>query len=204
MSRLSLITLLLILSVISGHAIDLGLTIGGSHFRYVEEGEDSKDDLFTFNSVDIGLNYSMLLGRFYAQVEVSAQLPYELTFRDALGTDDYNYLDDMFYFGLNSNLSIAYQFLDTDDVDLYIALLLNFDYFYMQDMVIVYGTEYIFSILGTGSELTVELPLNDSLYLDISGAYIFNFLPLYDRDADFMWSDNILVSASLVWSFGDE
>lgn len=188
----------------SVQALDLGFTIGGSHFRYAEEGEDSKDDLFTFNSVVIGLNLNKQFGDFYTQGEVSAQLPYELTFTDALGTDDYDYLDDMFYYGLNTNISLGYWFLDSSDLAISIAFLLNFDYFYLQDMIIDYGTEYFFSVLGAGAELNLSLPLNDFLSLKVSGSYIFNFLPLYDRDADFMWSDNILVSASLVWSFDNE
>jgi hypothetical protein len=200
----SILFLSLFLSIITMNAVDFGFKVGHSSFRYAEVGENSKDDLYSLDSVTLGLSGAVPLSFLDIKGTISAQLPYDFTFADAFGKDEKNYLDDLFYFGLNTNLSFGYQFLNSRNVDLSIAILLSYDYFYFQDQVIEPGSEFLYSILGAGSELTAEFPLRENIHFELNGAYIFNFLPLYDRGCDFMWSDNIIISASIVLELTNE
>lgn len=202
MIRKYIVLLLFLALCISISALDLGLELGFSTFRYAEIGENSKEDLYTFDSVILGVYVAKPINNFSLKASVSAELPYEFTFSDALGSDEKDYLDDFFYYGLNTRLSLEYMALKRDVYSLYLGVLLNYDYFYFEDMVITIGNKFIYSILGAGPGVRFNLHLSELASFQVNGSYIFNFFPLYDRGNDFLWSDNILISFGINISLG--
>lgn len=203
MKNLLLLTVISIF-VLPASALSLGFDIGHTSFRYAEVGDNSKDDLYSLNSILLGVNVGTSINRLNLKGSVSAQLPYDFTFSDAFGTDEANYLEYFYYYGLNTQLSLSYEVIHYNKISLFLGTFLNYDYFYFKDMVVSIGSEFEYSVLGLGPNLSVQVPLGTSLYLLINGSYVFDFLPLYSRGNDFLWSDNILISASFVWEFDHE
>lgn len=196
------ILVLISLFSISIYGIDLGAEIGHSSFRYAEVGDNSKDDLYTLDSITLGLDISRFIKLLNIEGSLAAQLPYDFTFEDAMGVDETNYLNDFYYFGLNSQLSLKKQIVYSHYISLSVVVLINYDFFYFRDLIIGSHKEYFYSILGSGAGLSMEFPLNDNASFRINSSYIFNFLPLYDRGTEFLWSDNIFISGSVIWKIG--
>lgn len=185
--------------VISIEAVDMGVATGISHFRYAEVGKNTKDDLYIMNSALIGLSVKNRMKIFDLKGSISAQLPYSFTLTDAFGTDEANYLEILFFWGINSNVSLGYRFLNNDKIKSGVGIFLNWDFFYFHDLPLDSGDEYIFSVLGSGFELSSTFSVKKFLDIEINAGYTFNFLPLHNRGTSFKWSDNILVSIGLLY-----
>ncbi len=183
------------------HSADIGLEGGASYFNYAEVGINNKDDLYTIKSSLVGLTFRISLSEMYLKTSLRTQVPFDLIFTDALGTDESDYLETLLFFGGNFQLSLLYPLFENNIFDLYIGPLVNYDYFYFKDFVVGMDDKYYFSVLGAGACIEFLYHLNKSLSLNITSSWNFNFLEIGDRVGTINWSNNLLVSSGVVYKF---
>ncbi len=197
MKRFYIFTVLLLVSSYI-YSLEIGLESGASFFSYAEVSENNKDDLYQINSGLIGVVASQDISFVDVLLSVKAQLPYELTFTDAFGTDDFNYLEGLYYYGLNSQLGVSYPIIN-NKMNLSVGLLFNHDYFYFEDQSKTSDNVYVFSVIGNAIRLNFAAPITSKLEVGINGAGAVNYLPVGDRAGQLKWSYNILVNAFLMY-----
>ncbi|MGL1891106.1 MAG: hypothetical protein OCD02_05730 [Spirochaetaceae bacterium] len=175
------------------NSLEVGIEGGYSYFEYAEVGPNNKDDLYSIKSGLVGLFIKKDIFDLELITSIKAQLPFDLIFTDALGTDETNYLDSLYYYGLNAQLGFLCP-IKLNNLIISPGILLNYDYFYFKESLSEPYTEYSFSILGIGGELNLYLPLEQNIYLGIKSSGVLNLLPLNERSGDLLWSYNILTT----------
>lgn len=183
------------------HSVEIGLEGGVSTFNYSEVGINNKDDLYNIKSSIVGLTFRNSLSTFDLKTSMRAQVPFDLTFTDALGTDDTNYLNTLLYFGGNFQLSVLYNLYQNQHTNLSLGPLVNYDYFYFEDFIVGLDDKYIFSILGIGLSMNYLYLLKGNLFFDINGSWNYNFLEIGERVGTLKWSNNLIISSGLVYRF---
>lgn len=195
--------LFLILSLFNRlYSADIGTDGGVSFYNFAEVGVNNKDDLYTIKSILGGISYRDKISFFELKTSLRVQVPFNLTFTDALGVDEYNYLSTLLYFGGNFQIALQYQLIEDEKVDLLIGPVLSYDYFYLRDYVIgKTDVEYIFSSLGIGLCQDLLYKMNSDLSVSFTTSYVYNGLPIGDRVGEFLWSNNLLITLGLIYSF---
>lgn len=183
------------------YSFDIGLEAGVSYFNYAEVGVNNKDDLYTMRSSLVGFTFKKSLSIFELKTSLRAQVPFDLTFTDAFGEDDTNYLDTLIYFGGNLQLSLLYPILQIGSSCFYIGPLINYDYFYFEDFIVGRDDKYIYSVVGIGICLDYLYHLTSNFSISLTGSYNYNILDTWTRDGTINWSNNLLLSSGLVYSF---
>lgn len=185
--------LFFVLTSTYGYSLSISFEGGISYFEYAEVSTNNKDDLFKLKSVTGGIS----IGSGKVKNFIGVQVPYQLQFEDALGSDDKNYIYDFVYFGFNDKL--LYSVWDGDHHDL--NFLISVNYFMLRDHYDIEDTDYDFLTIGPGLGLDLEFNLWDSLKLYIKGETSMNF-PLYFRwEKDFLWSYSTYINAGFLYQF---
>lgn len=178
-------------------SFDIGLEAGTSSFNYLELGINNKEDLYNISSSLIGITVRNSFSNFDSKISLKTQVPYNLKFKDALGSDDFNYLETLIYFGGNLQLTLLYPLTS----NIYWGPLINYDFFYFEDYVIGRDDIYIYSILGAGVNLEYLYKFNKYLSFNVSGSFSYNFLALGSRVGDLKWSNNLNIGTGFLISF---
>ncbi len=184
------ILLLFFLYIPSLYSLELLFEPGLSEFNYAEVGNNSKDDLYVIKSLTLGLKAQQPLSVFDVGLHFSAQLPYNLVFKDVFGEDPANYLGDLFYYGLNGKASLSYP-VSFSWCTLSPGLAISWDYFYFRDAYDIQGAEFIYSVVGNSILLGLDIPVNKLFSFGFKSAYSINYFPLHERGEAFKWSYNI-------------
>lgn len=177
--------LLFLLLGSSLYSYDLNLKVGSSSFVIAETGEYGKENLYTFENFLIGPGYYHKIGPIQLFTFLAYQLPTRVTFEDALGEDPNNQLENKFYYGLKSNLGVAYS-LDYKYLRVKPALFFNFEHFYIEGL--ESKEEFIFSYIGNGASLDIGFTPTELLTLGASGGFSYNYIDLSFRDTDLIYS----------------
>lgn len=184
-----IITLMLI--PVFAFTIDISTKIGGSTITYAEKGPYKKDNLYEIKSLLVGpaayyrFKYVELYNYF------AYQLPNEVSFKDALGEDPTNYIEGKFFYGFNNNLGALYP-IELSVFTISPGLYFNFEYIYMKDE--ASGEEFIYSIMGNGVSLDLTLNLGKYFAIGASSGVSYNYLPLYDRGTDLIYSYSYFIT----------
>ena len=188
--------------VIGISSLEISPALGFSALNYAEFGVNNKDDLYKIDcfvaGVDIGQQVWILDLVFSANV----QIPVNLTITDALGSDSENYLNYLTFFGGNFRAGVFLPIQITEKIELSPGGIGNYDLIYLEDYNEGYDEVYYYSVIGAGAELNFKVELNDNADFVLSGAYVYNFLPVgFEREGDFLWSWNLLFTAGVEISF---
>lgn len=174
------------------NSLEIGLVGGFSTFRYLEVSENLKEDLYTINSGYIGLRgEKSILDNFMLIANTTLQMPHEVYLEDLYGKDSNNYLDGMFYYGLNNQVGISYQLIKSR-VELSLGVLFNMDFFYFKDLEEDSGKQYYFSSLGNGVEVDFSIPISN-INIGILSSFNINYIPLHSRGDEFKWANNFRI-----------
>ncbi len=172
-------------------SLELGVSGGFSSFRYLEVSKNLKEDLYTINSRYIGLRAKKRLYGLYFIGDLSLQMPYEVYLEDLYGKDSTNYLEGMFYYGINTQIGVLYPIVESR-VNLSVGLLFNMDHFYFKDLEINPGDEFYFSSLGNGVQIDFNIPIS-KVRIGILSSFSVNYIPLHRRGDEYKWSNNFRV-----------
>lgn len=198
MSRFYLVLGVLYFSIFNIFSLDLGLTGGVANLTYAEVSEDNKDDLYEIKSVLYGIDFVKSIS---PSIDITgaimAQVPYSLRFTDALGTDDYNYLMNLIFFGGNFRTGVLFPYRVHPRFVISPGFFLNYDLLYFKDAVIGENDSYIFSIFGTGLELNIKYRMTERFWLVARENAALNFLPLGNRPGKLKWSYNLMFTAGI-------
>ncbi len=191
---------IILLFGIKGFSLDLEIIGGLSNILYAEDSENNKEDLYEFKSGLVGLSLSQDLGKIVLIGRFQAQLPYMSTFTDALGSDDYNYLYSMFYWGINSRIGVAYP-LSISQFNISIGAVINHDYIYLENQLTVSDSPHIFSLLGNGILVKALYAINNTVSIGSEIIGVINYLSFGNSGGVLKWSNNVLINLVLNYSY---
>lgn len=190
-NRNVIILTLVILIPAFAYTIDISTKIGGSTITYAEVGPYKKDNLYEIKSLLVGPAVYYRYKKVDLYNYFAYQLPNEVLFEDALGEDPTNYIEGKFFYGFNNNLGVIYP-IELNIFTISPGVYFNFEYIYMKDQ--ASGEEFIYSIMGNGVSLDLTLSFGKYIAIGASGGFAYNYLPLYDRGNDLLYSYSYFVA----------
>lgn len=181
-----IILCLLITIPFSLFSLDLSARVGVSNFTYSEVSYN-KDNIYDINCLIVGPVVHFDIGKFKIFNFLGYQLPYKITFKDALGEDPTNYIEGKFFYGFNNSLGVLYPF-EIYRFTISPGTYLNFDYIYLKDQ--NSNDEFIYSVLGNGLSLDLDFAFSDTFKIGGVAAMAYNYLPLNNTGNEFKYSYN--------------
>lgn len=175
------------------YSLDIAVIGGISNFTYSEE-KFRKDNIYDISCLIVGPAVYIDMGKYKIFNYLGYQLPNEVTFIDALGEDPTNYIENKFFYGFNNKLGIVYPF-EFSKGAVSPGAFINFDYIYLKDQ--SSNDEFIFSVLGNGVSLDLELYLTKKFSVGGVAAIAYNYLSLNDMGNEFKYSYNYYLNLLL-------
>ncbi|OQY38049.1 MAG: hypothetical protein B6229_06875 [Spirochaetaceae bacterium 4572_7] len=197
MRRFSIIFIVIGFVTYNLNALDLSLDGLISTYNYAEVNANNNEGLYTITSLGGGLSIKETFTNINLSLSIQAQLPINITYKDAFGLDSANYINDTIYWGTKSVVELGYPLLVLSRAEILGSVDLVHDYFYFSNQLDL-ENHYIFSTLGIGGgvRLTTSRLNKYGFYIKLGGNY--SPIDISSRDGDLMWSYSYYLNIGVI------